>query len=263
MHFFNKIKKHIKENTNSDTLFSLFAIKSNFWEINWIKTIWYNFKTQTFRNAIKCPIIISYNVKIKNIGKILFDVKHIHPGMLSIGVIKIIPWETNYKQIIFNNRGIFSIGGNVKLHPGCTLYINDNATIKVGNHVGFGADTKIICYKSITIGNDFRCSWNGQIFDTDFHFLHNTITDKYYQRTKPICIGNNVFVGNGCTIGKGTVLPNGCVVSCISKVCGDFSEEGENLLLAGNPVKVIKKGIEISSGWEPKKEMEIAKILEP
>lgn len=262
MKIVNNIKKRIKENTSSDTLFSLRAIKSNFCKINWIKTICYNFKTQTFRNAIKCPIIISYNTKIKNIGRIIFDTEHMHPGMLSIGVIKINAWETNNKQTIFNNRGILHVGGNVKLHPGCTLYINDNATMKVGNHVGFGADSKVICYKSITIGNDFRCSWNGQIFDTDFHFLHNTITDKYYQRTKPISIGNNVFVGNGCTIAKGTVLPNGCVVSCISKVSGDFSGEGENLLLVGNPAKVIKKGVEMSSGWDPEKEIEISKILE-
>ncbi|MBR3883926.1 MAG: acyltransferase [Bacteroidaceae bacterium] len=262
MNILKKIKKQIKEKINSDTLFSLLVIKNNFWKINWVKTIWYNLKTQTFKDAIKCPIIISYNVKIKNIGTIIFDVKHIHPGMLSIGVIKITQWETNYKQTLFNNRGTLSIGGNVKLHPGCTLYINNNATMKAGNHVGFGADSKIICYKNISIGNDVRISWNSQIFDTDFHFLHNIITDKYYQRTKPIYIGNNVFIGNGCTIGKGTVIPSGCVVSCISKVSGNFSEEGENLLLVGNPAKVKKKGVEMSNGWRPTIEAEIAKIIE-
>ena len=112
------------------------------------------------------------------------------------------------------------------------------------------------------IGNNVQCSWDTQILDSDFHFLYNIEKNKYYPRTKEIVFGNDVFIGNGCTVGKGTVLPDGCVVSCISKVSGDFTNEGMNLLIAGNPAKVIKKGVSISSGWYPEKEKEIAKIIE-
>lgn len=239
---------------------SLRVIKNSFWKINWIKTLWFNCKTLPFSKAIRCPVIIAYNTKIKNVGKIVFT-NDIYPAMVSLGVIRLGGIETTSNPLVFNNRGTLEIGGRLKIHPGAVFSIVKGATIKVGNCVGFGANSKVICRKSITIANNVQCSWNTQILDSDFHFLYNIEKDKYYPRTKDIIIGNNVFIGNGCTIGKGTILPDGCVVSCISKVSGDFTTEGENLLISGNPAKVIKKGVNISSGWFPEKEKEIAKLM--
>lgn len=246
---------------NKDQKECLKVIKNSFWKINWIKTLWINFKILPFKSAIKCPIIVAYNTKVKNVGKIVFTDK-IYPAMVSLGVIRLSAFETNAIPLIFNNRGTLEIGGRLKIHPGSVFSIVKGATIKVGNHVGFGANSKVICRKSITIGDDVRSSWNVQILDSDFHFLYNVEKNKYYPRTKEIFIGNNVFIGNGCTVGKGTIIPDGCVVSCISKVSGDFTSEGENLLIAGNPAKVTKKGVNISSGWFPEEENKIAKLLE-
>lgn len=255
----NFTRKYFQQ-LNYDQKESLRVIKNSFWKINWLKTLWLNFKVLPFKSAIKCPIVVAYNTKIKNIGKIIFTNK-IYPAMVSLGVIRISAFETTANPIIFNNRGTLEIGGRFKVHPGSVLAIVPGATIKIGNHVGFGANTKVVCRKAIKIGNDVRISWNCQVLDSDFHFLYNVEKDKYYQRTKEIIIGNNIFVGNGCTIGKGTIIPDGCVISCISKVCGDYTNEGENLLFMGNPAKIIKKGVNISNGWYPEKEKEIAKQI--
>lgn len=255
----NIVKKYFQK-LNYDQKESLRVIKNSFWKINWLKTLWLNFKVLPFKSAIKCPIVVAYNTKIKNVGKIVFT-NEIYPAMVSFGVIRISAFETTLNPLIFNNRGTLEIGGRLKIHHGAVFTIFKGATIKVGKRVGFGANSKVICSKSITFGNDVRCSWDTQIFDSDFHFLYNIEKNKYYPRTKEIVFGNDVFIGNGCTVGKGTVLPDGCVVSCISKVSGDFTNEGMNLLIAGNPAKVIKKGVSISSGWFPEKEKEIAKII--
>lgn len=256
----NIARKYFQQ-LNYDQKESLRVIKNSFWKINWLKTLWLNFKVLPFKSAIKCPIVVAYNTKIKNVGKIVFT-NEIYPAMVSFGVIRISAFETISNPLIFNNIGTLEIGGRLKIHPGAVFTIVKGATIKVGNCVGFGANSKVICRKYITIGNNVRCSWDTQILDSDFHFLYNIEKNKYYPRTKEIVFGNDVFIGNGCTIGKGTVLPDGCVVSCISKVSGDFTNEGMNLLIAGNPAKVIKKGVSISSGWFPEKEKEIAKIIE-
>ncbi len=249
------------EKFNCDQKESLRVIKNLFWKINWAKTLWVNFKILPLKSAIKCPIVIAYNTRIKNLGKIVFTNK-IYPGMISLGVIRIGAFETNANPLIFNNRGTIEISGRFKIHPGAVFCVIKGASVKIGNHVGIGAHSKVICRKLIILGDNVRCSWNSQILDSDFHFLYNIEKEKYYPRTKEINIGSNVFIGNGCTVGKGTVLPDGCVVSCMSKVSGNFTNEGENLLIAGNPAKVIKKGINISSGWFPEKENEIAKLIE-
>ena len=75
-------------------------------------------------------------------------------------------------------------------------------------------------------------------------------------------IGNDVFVGNGSTISKGTIIPNGCVISCISKVSGDFTKHGEHLLISGNPATVVKTGIGITNGWYLREEYEVALKVE-
>ena len=86
-------------------------------------------------------------------------------------------------------------------------------------------------------------------------------SEKIYKRKKPVFIGDNVFAGNRVTIGKGTVIPNGSVISCCSKISGDFSSEGANLLIVGNPGKVVSKGFMMGSGWQLDEEKRIAKEL--
>ncbi len=260
MNFIKNIKNNIKSKFSYDELYSLRFVKIYFWHINWLKTIWFNFKALPFKQAIKLPIVISYNVKINRVGNIQLT-DSVHLGMVSIGVIRIPDYESNCLPIYFTNRGTFKIKGNLKIHPGVKMYIAPKACLSVGKRVIFGFYTKVFCYKSITIGDDFRMSWEGQMFDTDFHFLYNIEKDKYYQRIKPIVIGDSVFVGNRCTIGKGTVIPNGSVVSCVSKVSGDYSEHGDNLLISGNPATLIKKHITMGNSWFPDEEQRIAKLF--
>lgn len=240
---------------------SLRFVRSFFWSINWVKTLWLNFHILPFRQAIKCPIIVAYKTKIKSVGRIFFE-GEIYTGMFLIGVIRVRDYESNHQPTIFNNRGSIHITGRVRLNSGAALFVNRGAEFFFGKRVGIGSYSRVVCYKKISMGDDVRISWNNQIFDTDFHFLYNIEKDRYYPRTKTVVIGNNVFIGNGCTIGKGTTIPNGCVVSCISKVSGDFTAEGENLLIMGNPAHVIKKGVNMSNSWFPKKESEIDKLLE-
>ncbi len=246
---------------NKDRRFSMSVIRRFFWRINWLKTLWVNFKALPLRQAVKIPIIVSKNTIIRNVGKIEFS-DNVYPGMLTIGLIYISSFEVTNPKTLFNNQGTLRIGGNVKMHPGVKLYIRKGAQLTVGNHVGFGSNSKVVCCKSITIGNDVRVSWESQLFDTDFHFLYNVEKEKYYPRLKPVIIGDDVFIGNRTTIGKGTVLPNGCVVSCVSKVSGDFSKDGSNLLIVGNPAVVVKKDVAITSGWRPDEEKRISKMIE-
>lgn len=194
-------------------------------------------------------------------GKIILD-KQSYPGMISIGAIKIDLWESNSDKIIFSNYGEIFIGGRMRIHPGAKLVVYKKAKLNIGNRVVLGCMTKLICCKHIEIGSDVRISWNSQIFDTDFHFLSNKITGKIYKRTKPVTIASNTWIGNSVTIGKGTQLPKGTLVSCCSKVSGDFSQGGEGQLLMGNPAHCVGNGFEMTNSWFPEKEVELSKKIE-
>ncbi len=236
------------------------TMKYRFFEINWLKTFWFNFKALPLKQALRVPILLSWNVKVHSVGRITI-LGPITPGLISIGVIKIDPWETNSDQIIFSNEGRITFGGRTKIHPGVRLAVLPNAELTLGDRVLFGCKSRIVCSRSITLGHDVRFSWEGQIFDTDFHFLTNLKTGHVSHRQRPVVIGDNVFIGNRCTIGKGTVIPNGSVVSCCSKVSGDHSAEGENLLFVGNPAQVVGSGYSMGNSWFPESELELAQQM--
>ena len=251
----------LKKGWSDDRIESLKVIQKRFFRINWLKTIYYNFKALPVRQAVRFPIIIGYNVKINKFGTISLNTEAT-PGLISIGVIKIDRWESNADKIIFSNYGKIQLGGRAKILPGVRLVVYPQAELVMGNRVLLGSMTKLICCKRITMGSDIRISWNCQVFDSDFHFLINKKTGKIHERTKPVTIGSNTFVGNNVTIGKGTQLAKGTVISCCSKVNGDFSLGGEGQLLTGNPAHCIGTGYEMTSGWFPEQEVEISRKVE-
>lgn len=232
------------------------TIKGHFFDINWLKTLWFNFKALPLKQALRVPILLSWNVKVREVGHI--EIKHpVTPGMISIGVIKIDPWESNHDQIIFSNQGHLTFGGRTKIHPGVRLAIMPDAHLTLGERTMLGCKCRIVCAHSIKLGDDVRLSWEGQLFDTDFHYLRNLNTGKVYPRQRDVTIGNDVFIGSRCTITKGTQLPDGAVVSCCSKLCGDYTTSGPNPLIKGNPAQIVALGYTITSGWFPEEEAEL------
>lgn len=150
------------------------------------------------------------------------------------------------------NKGILEFGDNLKINSSFfsnliginhrTIIISrfQDSIIKIGNNVGMSGTT-IYARKEITIGNNTLIGANVKIFDNDFHPIeiearNNDIKEKI--GTKPVCIGNNCFIGCNSLILKGTELGDGCVVGAGAVVSGKFPE---NVVIAGNPAKIIKK----------------------
>ena len=120
--------------------------------------------------------------------------------------------------IIARGEGKIKIGDGVGI-SGSTIYARDEITI--GNHVLVGANTKIV--------------------DNDFHPLDaeaRNANDFSKLVCKPVRIGDNVFIGCNCLILKGTEIGANSIVGAGSVVCGKFPE---NVVIAGNPARIIKK----------------------
>ncbi len=256
MGIFKIVLKHL----NNEYIDSIKYIKGNFSNISFYKSIYYNFKNFPLSQAIKLPILIGTKTNIKKFGKIIIP-KDCYPALFCIGVDVIDLWEDKDLHTSLVNQGTIHVQGRTWINWGTKIFVGKGAKLSFGNRVKFGCKNRIICYKSISVGNDVRFSWEGQLFDTDFHFLHDIEKNKYYPRIKPVVIEDNVFIGNRCSVSKGSIITEGSVVSCCSKVGSDFSSEGKNLLIIGNPAKMVKKNIEMGNSWFPEKELEIAKLM--
>ena len=134
-----------------------------------------------------------------------------------------------YGQLIINKK--------VNLSKGSSISIGEKGCMEIDSLIVNG-NTKIVCNKSILIGNNCLISWGGYIMDTDFHHL-------YYQgniinEDENVIIGNNVWICMNCILLKGTHIPNNSVIGAGSIITKKLEEE--NALYVNN--KVIKRNIE-------------------
>ncbi|PSW34960.1 acetyltransferase [Photobacterium phosphoreum] len=136
----------------------------------------------------------------------------------------------------FNCR-IESYGGIIRFGKRCQ--INDNVHIASANN--------------IIIGDDFLCA--SRVFITDLNHgnysgdNHSSPYCKVSQRpltTKPIIIGNNVWVGESVNILPGVVLGDNCIIGSGSVVTKSIPP---NSIAVGNPCVVIKVWDENMNCW--------------
>jgi len=130
---------------------------------------------------------------------------------------------------------ILKVNGTFSFFYGCDIVLL-GGVLELGT--GFcNSDTKIRCKRSIKIGNGACIAHNVTIMDTDAHLMEH----KDYKMTKPVTIGDNVWIGTGATILKGVTIGAGSMIAAGAVVTKSVPPY---CLAAGVPAKVIKEGIE-------------------
>ena len=114
--------------------------------------------------------------------------------------------------------------------------------LNIGNNVRIEDYCHIGCIAKVTIGNGVLVA--SKVFITD-HF-HGEITESDLYKmpkerplsSKPVSIGNNVWIGEGVCIMPGVTLGDNVIVGANAVVTHSFPE---NVVIAGCPAKVIKR----------------------
>ena len=128
--------------------------------------------------------------------------------------------------------------GSFRTYGGTYISVADSAELSLGS--GFlNNNAKISCFEKITIGEDVKISEEVIIRDSDNH----SILKDGYQKTKPIHIGNHVWIGLRATILKGVTIGDGAVIAAGAVVTKDVPSKA---LVAGVPARVIRDNI----NWE-------------
>lgn len=118
--------------------------------------------------------------------------------------------------IIFGDR--ITIGNDVNLNDGCQL----NATLS-----------------KITIGNGVTISSGAFLLAATYDIEKFTCQHLREHIESPIIIGDNVWICAGAIICPGVKIADGCIIGAGAVVTHDICEK--NVLVAGNPAKIIKK----------------------
>lgn len=157
-----------------------------------------------------------------------------------------------------NQYGQIELGRNVVLvsrsqgtalgvaHSIVLRCLTPSSVICIGDDSGLSGTT-VCAAQSVTIGA--RCLFGADvlIFDTDFHNhdWHNRRYSKpdWLRISKPVTIGNDVFIGTRAIVQKGVSVGDGAIVAAGSIVTADVPP---HTIVAGNPARVIRKLVELA-----------------
>ncbi|MDE8039957.1 sugar O-acetyltransferase [Erysipelothrix rhusiopathiae] len=108
--------------------------------------------------------------------------------------------------------------------------------IHLGDHFFANHNCVMLDVCEIRFGDYCMCGPNVQIY-TATHPLDPSTRSSGWEYGKPVSIGNNVWLGGSCILLPGVSLGDNVVVGAGSVVTQSF---GDNVVLAGNPAKIIK-----------------------
>ena len=208
-----------------------------FCKVNWFRTVYFNYKYLPFYQATHLPILLYHPGTICGNGSYILDVEHdkVKFGMLKLGVKNENSVLTK-TGICISNSGKLIFKGSGVIGNGCSLTIGKDGILQMGKNFGITGDVSIHCHESINIGDFFSCSWNVSIDDTDHHKLMDVERNEEKEETKPITIGNNVWICQQVTMLKGSKLPDWTIVSSNSLVNKKYLTPPYSVL-AGMPAK--------------------------
>lgn len=209
------------------------------------KTIYVNFKCFDFLTAIKLPVIVYRKTKFFSLrGKVIITGK-IQRGMIRIGYPYVTIFDFRSPTLI-EVLGKIEFKGKASIGHGSSVSVGKNGKLIIGDNFNISSSSSIICHNKIEFGTNNLLSWDIIVMDTDFHnYKVNGIVKAWNGEVK-VC--DNVWIGMRSTILKDSYIPTETVVAANSVVSGDrLKNYNGNILIGGNPAKVIKEGI----NWPP------------
>jgi maltose O-acetyltransferase len=147
-------------------------------------------------------------------------------------------------QVILQGTGRLTVHANVQLgyslanafgNPIILQPRTKQSFIVIGSRTAIMNGCTIISCSSVTIGSDCAIGAETLIIDSDFH---GTAPDQRKNPgvSKPIAIGNNVFIGTRAIILKGVTIGDDAVIGAGSVVTKNVPA---GAIFAGNPAKNI------------------------
>lgn len=133
--------------------------------------------------------------------------------------------------------------GKLAIHDGAAARIGSCSVVHVEGSLELGDSylnrgAKILCGDRISIGDHCAISWDVTIVDDNRHQLE--IEGDRAQKTAPIEIGDDVWVGHDVTIKKGVTIGDDAVVASNTVVMDDVPPE---TLVGGYPAEPLFENV--------------------
>ncbi len=206
--------------------------------ISFPKTLWFNFKYFPFYDAIKLPVFVSQRVWLMTMdGNVHLGV--VRTGIVRIGYGEVGIFDRRQSRTIWQVTGTVKFKGSARIGHGSKISVVGD--LVVGNNFCISAESAIVAYKKVIIGDDVLLSWDVLIMDTDFHHIYSEEISSI-NPPKAVRIGNKVWVGCRSVILKGVEISEGAVVAANTTLTKSINSQ--NAIVGGNPARILKEKIQ-------------------
>lgn len=157
--------------------------------------------------------------------------------------IKCIGGEIFNSQIqIDGDDNLLILENGTKMYNTNLKIIADKCIVRIGENSTIGSSV-IVCMGNdnfISIGKNCMLADNVELWNTDSHPIFARGNGTILNSSKPITIGDHVWIGKSVTILKGVTIGDGAVIGMRSLVTKDILSGTLNV---GSPAKVVKESI--------------------
>ena len=159
--------------------------------------------------------------------------------------------------MIYGNDNHVKIGrqallNNLRIDIGSKRWAASETHLTIGDQFSIGGKGRFLLPNSgnrISIGDECMFSNSIIIRGGEYpHLIFDLETGAYLDISDGIFIGNHCWVGEGAYITKGVTIGRDCIVGARSVVTKRF--EGNNVVIAGNPARVVKTGVQWVSNYK-------------
>lgn len=207
---------------------------------DYIHSLYFCLKLFPFKDAIKTPINISHQVKIGNVyrGAIVL-IGPLYHNRVFIGHQGYSAIAENEGLINIELGGKLIIEGTARFAQGVRLWIDQNATISIGDNFYCNKNCLFRAFDYIKIGDDVLMGWDIEMNTTDGH--HIIIDEHEKVNHGSISIGNHVWIASHVIFAKNSSVADDCVVAQRSLVSSRI--ENRNAIIGGSVASVLKEHI--------------------
>jgi len=112
----------------------------------------------------------------------------------------------------------------------------DRGRIRIGDYCLICPGTRISSAHEIIIGNNCMLASKVYITDSDWHDTYNRVDSS--EKTAPVRLGHNVWIGDSAIICKGVTIGENSIIGAGAVVVDPIPS---NAIAAGNPARVVKR----------------------
>ena len=140
------------------------------------------------------------------------------------GKLKYNPYSkfSNGFQLRLFNKSTFISGSNVVIRSGVKIRCNNSGQIMIKDDVGLNNNCLLNCMDSIFISSHTIIGQDVKMYDHDHNYKIKGNRRYTGFKTAPSIIGENVWIGSGCTILKGTMIGDNCVIAAGTVLKGNI-----------------------------------------